>query len=96
MNKVISCCGMVCSDCKSFPNECKGCPEIKGIAYWLQYVDADHCPIYDCCINDKRLNHCGECALLPCDKWYQFSDPTMSEEESKLIDSQRIELLKSL
>ncbi len=79
MNKVISCCGMVCSECKSFPNECKGCPEIKGLANW-----------------HKRLNHCGECALLPCEKWYQFSDPTMSEEENKLIDKQRIELLKSL
>jgi hypothetical protein len=91
--RVFSCCGMVCSECKSYPNECTGCPEMSGRAYWLHFVDTDCCPIYHCCIIEKQYNHCGKCESMPCEKWHQFNDPTMSDEKRKQINGQRIELL---
>lgn len=30
MDKIISCCGVVCSECQYYPIDCKGCPALKG------------------------------------------------------------------
>ncbi|MDR2889883.1 MAG: DUF3795 domain-containing protein [Lachnospiraceae bacterium] len=81
MDTIISCCGVKCSECQSFPDDCKGCPEIKGRVYWLEYTGGNICNIYDCCINRKKLPHCGKCSLLPC-QYYELEDPTKSEQEN--------------
>lgn len=81
MEKIISCCGVVCSECPSFPKDCKGCPEIKGKAYWLQYTGEDICALYDCCVNQKKMSHCGKCESLPCEH-YERDDPTKSPGEN--------------
>ena len=96
MEKIISCCGIICSECKAFPKRCKGCPQEKGQIYWLQYVEKDCCPIYQCCVNEKQLKHCGECESLVCEKWREYIDPAMSEEECQKYEIARLELLKSL
>lgn len=81
MKKIISCCGVVCSECKFFSDGCKGCTEIKGKPYWLRYTGEDICDIYDCCINERKLEHCGKCVHLPCERYYR-KDPTKSPEEN--------------
>ncbi len=96
MEKIISCCGIVCSDCKEFPKGCKGCHQEKGQVFWMQYVKENCCPIYQCCINEKQFEHCGACVNLPCEKWSKYTDPAMSKEECQQADIQRINLLKSL
>lgn len=55
MDKVISCCGVVCTECKSFLTDCKGCPEIKGKVFWLEYTGEDICDIYNCCVLMKNI-----------------------------------------
>lgn len=95
MEKIISCCGVICSDCKSFPNECKGCPEIKGQVYWLEYTGENICDIYDCCINQKKFPHCGKCHSLPCE-YYKRDDPTKSPEENANDHRKQLEQLKRL
>lgn len=95
MDKIISCCGVVCSECRFFPEECKGCPEIKGNVFWLQYTGETVCSIYDCCINNKHLEHCGKCASLPCEK-YSNDDPTKSPEENAEDRRKQLEQLKSM
>jgi hypothetical protein len=95
MDKVISCCGVVCSECNLLPTDCKGCPEIKGKAYWLEYTGEDVCEIYDCCVNDKHLGHCGKCTSLPC-KRYSRNDPTKSPEENAEDLRKQLEQLRSM
>lgn len=95
MSEVISCCGVVCSDCPSFPEDCKGCPEIKGQVYWLQYTGEPVCVIYNCCVNQKKLPHCGECAQLPCTH-YDRCDPTKSPEENAEDHQKQLAQLKLL
>lgn len=95
MDKIISCCGVVCSECEYYPKECEGCPTIKGNAFWLQYVEADICPIYDCCINKKQFVHCGLCGELPCEH-YGRGDPTKTEEENAEILKKQLAQLKRM
>ena len=82
MDKIISCCGVICSECSYYPTDCKGCPTIKGQAFWLEYTGENICKIYDCCVNDKRLEHCGQCEILPCGR-FNGSNPTKTPEENK-------------
>lgn len=73
-------CGAVCAECKIYPSQCKGCCSIKGKVYWLTYVGADICAVYDCCVNTNKHKNCGECEKLPCEKFTK--DPTVSDEQN--------------
>jgi hypothetical protein len=50
--------------------------------------------MYGCCINEKKMNHCGECAELPCRRYYDTRDPSVSEEEHETGIRLRVEILK--
>ncbi len=93
MKRIESCCGVVCSDCEWFPNKCSGCPSMKGKVFWTKILNKDICDIYQCCINEKQYNHCGECENLPCEK-YDQKDPTKTDKENQLIFYKQMENLK--
>jgi len=93
MEKIISCCGVVCSECEYFPNNCKGCPEIKGNVYWLKHTGENICSIYQCCVNEKQFPHCGMCSNVPC-YLYERGDPTKTAEENRKILEKQISQLK--
>ncbi|MBC2396246.1 DUF3795 domain-containing protein [Clostridium tetanomorphum] len=93
MEKIISCCGVVCSECKFFLEDCEGCVGIKGKPFWLKYIDEDICNIYDCCINERKLEHCGKCMDLPCERYFK-DDPTKSPEENAEDRRRQLEQLK--
>lgn len=82
-------CGARCVNCKFFPKECKGCRNIKGKVFWIQYTGDTVCPIWKCCSEHKRKN-CGNYPDLPCVRF--MKDPTISDEENeanlkKMIDN---------
>lgn len=81
VEKKISCCGTICSECEYYPDSCRGCQEIKGRVFWLEYTQESICDIYDCCMNQKKHDHCGQCAKLPCSR-YERVDPTKTQEEN--------------
>jgi len=41
------------------------------------------CPLYDCCVNKKRLEHCSLCDEFPCETFEGLRDPSLSEEEAE-------------
>ena len=81
MNKIISCCGVIYSECEYYPIDCKSCPIIKGQVFWFEYTGEKICGIYDCCVNTKKIKHCGKCEKVPCNK-YNGSDPTKTLKEN--------------
>lgn len=81
VEKKISCCGTICSECEYYPDSCRGCQEIKGRVFWLEYTQESICDIYDCCMNQKKHDHCGQCAKLPCSR-YERVYPTKTQEEN--------------
>ncbi|MDD4600737.1 hypothetical protein SDC9_20905 [bioreactor metagenome] len=89
---MLSVCGVICGDCKSYGTECAGCQQIEGKVFWAQYIGADICPTYKC-VRDKSVNHCGECTQMPCELWFSLKDPGWSEEEHQASIKMRQEAL---
>lgn len=85
-------CGAVCAECGYYPLQCAGCAKIKGKVYWLTFTGADVCPVYDCCVNNKKQKNCGTCEKLPCEKFTK--DPTVSDEQNRENLSKMIKRLK--
>ena len=55
MKNGLSVCGCECPACEYFEkSECAGCSEIKGKVWWLGYINAEVCPIYDCVTEKKN------------------------------------------
>ena len=81
--RTISVCGVQCDLCDHYPETCGGCNYVKGMPYWIQYVDGiDVCDIYMCYKQRKKLRHCGHCHELPCEL-YEQQDPTKSAEDNQ-------------
>lgn len=78
-------CGLNCGECKYFEKECKGCATLAGKPFWTTFMKVEVCPLYDCCINKKQLEHCGLCAEFPCESFQksESDDPNLSAEQAQ-------------
>lgn len=93
--EVISCCGVHCEACRFFPEECPGCPDIAGKVFWLRYTGEEICGIYQCCVVEKGLLHCGLCPEMPC-SLFDAPDPTLSPEENQEIHRKQVQTLRNM
>jgi hypothetical protein len=97
MNTKLSVCGSDCSICEYLEkSECIGCSKVKGKVWWLNYISADICPIYNCVINEKKFKNCGECSEIPCKLWRDLKDPNYTDEQHEAGIKNRVENLKNL
>ena len=76
-------CGLNCEVCEYLPEQCKGCGCVEGKPFWSVQVPSGICPLYDCCRNQRELEHCGQCEEFPCEMFFEFRDPNLSDEESQ-------------
>jgi len=74
-------CGIYCGDCRFLGKTCGGCGDVKGRPFWTAQMPSGVCPLYDCCANAKKLEHCGLCDDFPCKTFLNLRDPNMSDEE---------------
>jgi hypothetical protein len=90
-----SVCGLYCGSCEYYKKTCEGCGNVKGKPFWTILMKVETCPLYDCCINKKQLEHCGLCDDLPCETFTNFHDPSLSQEEAKqAVLNRQNELIK--
>jgi hypothetical protein len=83
--------------CEHYPDQtCSGCNAVEGKLFWTKYLNLDTCPIYNCCRNEKKLTHCGECAELPCQIYFATKDPMQSDEVHQKNIGERVAVLKGL
>ncbi|MEW6095809.1 MAG: DUF3795 domain-containing protein [bacterium] len=89
-------CGLYYGTCEYFEKQqCQGCGNVNGKPFWTTQMKVEVCPLYDCCVNKKQLEHCGLCDELPCQTFTGFYDPSLSEEEAKkAVSARQQELLK--
>ena len=73
-------CGLICAECEFLGEQCKGCGIVKGKPFWTAEMPTGICPFYDCCINQKKLEHCGLCEDMPCKLFLEIRDPNLSDE----------------
>jgi hypothetical protein len=69
-------CGLPCTGCSwKESHGCGGCIETNGNPFHGE------CPIAQCC-QGKKLTHCGECGIMPCEKLYAYSylDPEHGDQ----------------
>ena len=91
---MISACGLICTDCPFYNNPCLGCYKVEGKTFWaIDHLPGKICPLFDCSINQKSFSNCGDCNELPCQKFTDLKDPSISEEEHKTSIAKRVEIL---
>ncbi len=88
-------CGTYCGTCRFLGVQCTGCAAVQGKPFWVKSYNRNVCRLYDCCVNQHHLEHCGECAELPCKLFLESSDPSLTPEEAKANMEQRIQALKT-
>jgi len=76
-------CGLFCGTCEHLSTKCQGCGHQEGKPFWTAMMNVEFCPVYNCCVNGKQLEHCGLCSELPCETFMQLRDPALSDEEAK-------------
>ena len=92
---LISPCGIDCEEC-SFFESCGGCVACEGKPFYLKDFGVDVCLLFDCPVNQKGYTTCGECPELPCQLFYDWKDPEMTEEAHLQSVKDRTESLKSV
>lgn len=83
MEKLAAPCGIYCGECKDLGEICKGCTTQKGKPYWTSKANITICNLYDCCIEKKKVEHCGLCIEFPCQQFKNTHDPALSPVEVK-------------
>ena len=92
---LVETCGLFCGTCEHLDTKCNGCGIQKGKPFWTIMMNVDCCPLYNCCVNKKQLEHCGLCNEFPCETFNQLSDPSLSDKEAQKALLQRQEDLIS-
>ena len=82
-------CGIYCGDCEFLGKQCKGCGYVEGKPFWTAEMPTGAVSLYDCCRNQKQLEHCGLCDELPCKVFMELRDPSLSDEQFQQSISDR-------
>ena len=68
--KAAAVCGRYCVDCEPYQQGlCCGC------GYELGQTYRGECAVFDCCIMDRGLEHCGLCVDFPCQVFLSHAPP---------------------
>jgi hypothetical protein len=63
-------CGRYCGTCDAYQgDDCCGC------AYQLGSTRRGECPVFECCILERGLEHCGLCLDFPCQVFVSHARP---------------------
>jgi hypothetical protein len=93
--KLAAACGLFCGNCEYLDKKCKGCGAQKGKPFWTTMMKVEFCPLYNCSVNTKQLEHCGLGDEFPCETFNQLRDPSLSDEEAnKALLERKKDLLK--
>ena len=92
----LSPCGINCGEFEACKEAgCSDCHSIQGKPFYIKEFGLETCPMYDCPVNQKGYQTCGECDELPCKIYYDWKDPSMSDEEHINSINERVARLKS-
>lgn len=88
-------CGVVCDDCPHAESCGGSCHASCGKPFYIKEFGLEVCPLFDCAVNKKGYQTCAECTELPCQLFYDWKDPSMTEEAHLQSISDRVALLKA-
>lgn len=88
-------CGIYCGDCEFLGKQCEGCGNIEGKPFWTEQANMDVCPLYGCCTDRKKVEHCGLCDEFPCNTFTSLRDPSYTDVEYEKAIHDRIITLRT-
>ena len=91
---MLSPCGANCESCEYLSN-CNGCNAMKGKPFYINDFGFEVCQMYDCSVNKKGHKSCAECPELPCQTFYDWKDPSMTDEAHINSINERVKNLKN-
>lgn len=92
---ILSTCGLKCDECEFLGKTCSGCKAVKGQTFWAkEMMPTKTCPLYDCAVNQRKYNDCGDCKELLCELFLKMKDPNSTEEEHQESLKKRVAILK--
>ena len=91
---LLSPCGANCESC-DYLKDCNGCHAIKGKPFYIKDFGFEVCPMYDCSVNKKGYKSCSECSELPCQIFYDWKDPSMTDEAHINSINERVKNLRN-
>jgi len=80
----------ICDECKT----CGGCRATEGKPFYIKDFGFEVCPMYDCAVSKKGYQSCAECTELPCQIFYDWKDPSMTDEAHINSINERVKALK--
>lgn len=84
-------CGTYCGKCEDYGLVCDGCRNRNGKPIWYHLYDkTEACDYYKCCAT-KGKHNCSECNQLPCEKYFEYPDPNMTDEFKQMWFKLRME-----
>ena len=91
---LLSPCGIDCETCP-LKDQCSGgCRASGGKPFYIKDFGVEICPIYDCAVNKHGYQTCGECADVPCQIFFDWKDPSMTDEEHRETIEKNVAALK--
>ncbi len=89
-------CGTYCGKCDDYGLVCDGCRNRIGMPIWYYMFDkTETCGHYKCCVS-KGKHDCSECSQLPCERYFEYPDPHMSDEVKQMWLKLRIDNFNKL
>ena len=96
MTMNLSPCGIDCDACALKENCAGGCQVNCGKPFYIKDFGVECCPIFSCSVSTKGHRTCGECPDVPCQIFFDWKDPSMSDEDHREAVKANVALLKSL
>ncbi len=70
IRRLAAICGLYCGTCEAFDaTTCRGC------AYQLGLILDKECRVFQCCVVERGLEHCGLCPDFPCQVFLASAEP---------------------
>jgi hypothetical protein len=88
-------CGLYCGNCEFLGEQCAGCGNVQGKPFWTKQANMDVCPLYECCTELKKVEHCGLCDEFPCGTFTSLRDPSYTDAEYEKAIHDRIITLRA-
>ena len=92
----LSPCGINCDACPLKEKCGDGCQVCGGKPFYIKDFGVECCPIYDCSVNKNGYKTCAECSEVPCQLFYDWKDPAMTDEEHRQAVDANVARLKGM
>ncbi len=84
-------CGTYCEGCEDNGVVCDGCRNRDGKPIWYDlYAKTEPCEYYTC-TKEHQYHDCSQCPNVPCNKYFSYPDPNMTDEMKQMWFKLRME-----